>query len=152
MSLLPYLCTISFTLNHSTVSAGLQFHQVDRVTHILKFLFIPTVCCVYGDARCIRTVFVSLVNILQLHFNRFAEYEKTRMHKLWDVCVREFGPIFRLDMSGQAPTVFISEPDDIEHVLKSTAKNQQRDLFSSLKYVRDTHEFFKKDKSGIMSE
>ncbi|XP_037782368.1 probable cytochrome P450 301a1, mitochondrial [Penaeus monodon] len=80
------------------------------------------------------------------------EYEKTRMHKLWDVCVREFGPIFRLDMPGQAPTVFISEPDDIEHVLKSTAKNQQRDLFSSLKYVRDTHEFFKKDKSGIMSE
>nr|XP_027219225.1 probable cytochrome P450 301a1, mitochondrial [Penaeus vannamei] len=50
------------------------------------------------------------------------------------------------------PSVFISEPGDIEHVLKSTAKNQQRDLFSSLKYVRDTHDFFKKDKSGIMSE
>nr|XP_027219227.1 probable cytochrome P450 301a1, mitochondrial [Penaeus vannamei] len=80
------------------------------------------------------------------------EYEKSRIYKLWDACEREFGPIFRLDMPGQAPSVFISEPGDIEHVLKSTAKNQQRDLFSSLKYVRDTHDFFKKDKSGIMSE
>lgn len=80
------------------------------------------------------------------------EYEKSRIYKLWDACEREFGPIFRLDMPGQAPSVFISEPGDIEHVLKSTAKNQQRDLFSSLKYVRDTHDFFKKNKSGIMSE
>ncbi|XP_042865932.1 probable cytochrome P450 301a1, mitochondrial [Penaeus japonicus] len=80
------------------------------------------------------------------------DYQKPRIYKIWDACLREFGPIFRLDMPGQAPTVYISEPEDMEHVLKTTAKSPNRDLFSSLKYIRDNHDFFKKDKSGILSE
>ncbi|XP_042866974.1 probable cytochrome P450 49a1 isoform X2 [Penaeus japonicus] len=77
---------------------------------------------------------------------------KDRLYVVYDKCVKEFGPLFRLQMPGQKPRVFVTDPKDIEHILQVTAKDPRRIVCDPWKEIRDSHPFFVSGQAGIVGD
>ncbi|KAK7079625.1 hypothetical protein SK128_016836, partial [Halocaridina rubra] len=93
--------------------------------------------------------------ILGSHFGvvNHKAFAPDRLHMVWEACFEEYGPIFRLDIPGQKPTVYVYLPEDMEHLLKATAENSKRPFFDIIAAVRNSNEdHFIKGESGILSE
>nr|XP_027222240.1 probable cytochrome P450 12a4, mitochondrial [Penaeus vannamei] len=80
------------------------------------------------------------------------EHDPLRIYKVWKACVKEYGPVFRLDMPGMPPSVYISDPADIEHLFKSTTKEHHKPVFKTLSAIRDNHDFLQPKRAGILTE
>ncbi|XP_063596349.1 probable cytochrome P450 49a1 isoform X2 [Penaeus indicus] len=79
-------------------------------------------------------------------------FDFERLPRLWSSYFKEFGPTFRLRLPGQGDIVYLSQPKDIECLMRATQENPIRPFLLSLKKVRQQTAFFKKDQTGIITE
>lgn len=81
------------------------------------------------------------------------DYDITRFHKVWESLFNEYGPIVKMSIPGMPEMVVTMNPADIEMFFKSTMDVPTRQVFLSLKSIRDDapNDYFKK-KTGLVSE
>ncbi|XP_042855596.1 probable cytochrome P450 49a1 [Penaeus japonicus] len=79
-------------------------------------------------------------------------FDFERLPRLWSSYFKEFGPTFRLRLPGQGDLVYLSQPKDIERLMRATQENPVRPFLTSLEKVRQQNDFFKKNQTGILTE
>ncbi|KAG7169307.1 cytochrome P450 49a1-like 2 [Homarus americanus] len=88
-------------------------------------------------------------------------FDPQRVYLFWEAVRQEFGPIFRKDMPGHPYLVFITQPEDLETLMRSTMYNPLRPGMASLKRIRSdggadgddhVHDHFFQGKAGILAE
>ncbi|RXG61017.1 putative cytochrome P450 49a1 [Armadillidium vulgare] len=82
---------------------------------------------------------------------RHKDFDRERIYKVFLSFFRDYGKIFKVNFPGQPPLVFISKPEDIEHLHRATTNNPVRQFFFSLKHVRDNNPYFENN-SGLLTE
>ncbi|KAG0728988.1 putative cytochrome P450 49a1 [Chionoecetes opilio] len=92
---------------------------------------------------------------------RHPAFDPDRVYLFWQAVREEFGPIFRKDMPGHRPLVFITQPEDVETLLRATLYNPLRPGMASLKHVRrdggadgkhHAHDCLFQGRAGILAE
>ncbi|XP_071549447.1 probable cytochrome P450 301a1, mitochondrial isoform X2 [Panulirus ornatus] len=88
-------------------------------------------------------------------------FDPQRVYLFWEAVRKEFGPIFRKDMPGHPYLVFITQPADLQTLLRSTMYNPLRPGMASLKKIRTdggadgnthVHDHLFRGKAGILAE
>ncbi|XP_042865194.1 probable cytochrome P450 49a1 [Penaeus japonicus] len=80
------------------------------------------------------------------------DWDPKRIHSVWDELSKEFGPVFRLDLPGQGHRIFISDPKDIEHLMKETSYMPTKPLFDVISTVRKQSKNVAEGQTGLLSE
>ncbi|KAK3858045.1 hypothetical protein Pcinc_035734, partial [Petrolisthes cinctipes] len=92
---------------------------------------------------------------------RHKAFDPQRVYLFWKAVRQEFGPIFRKDMPGHPRLVFITQPEDLETLLRSTMYNPLRPGMASLKKIRSgggadgnthLHDHIFQGRAGILAE
>ncbi|KAK4293595.1 hypothetical protein Pmani_033720 [Petrolisthes manimaculis] len=92
---------------------------------------------------------------------RHKAFDPQRVYLFWEAVRQEFGPIFRKDMPGHPHLVFITQPEDLETLLRSTMYNPLRPGMASLKKIRSRggadgnthlHDHIFQGRAGILAE
>lgn len=92
---------------------------------------------------------------------RHPAFDPDRVYLFWQAVRDEFGPIFRKDMPGHSRLVFITQPEDLETLLRATLYNPLRPAMASLKRVRSdggadgkhhAHDHLFQGRAGILAE
>ncbi|XP_063885149.1 cytochrome P450 CYP12A2-like [Scylla paramamosain] len=92
---------------------------------------------------------------------RHPAFDPDRVYVFWQAVRDEFGPTFRKDMPGHSQLVFITQPEDLETLLRTTLYNPLRPAMASLKRVRSdggadgrhhAHDHIFQGRAGILAE
>ncbi|KAK8726463.1 hypothetical protein OTU49_010263 [Cherax quadricarinatus] len=88
-------------------------------------------------------------------------FDPQRVYLFWEAVRQEFGPTFRKDMPGHSCLVFISRPEDLESLFRSTMYDPVRPGMTSLKKIRSEggadghthiHDTIFRGRAGILAE
>ena len=74
-----------------------------------------------------------------------------KLHIFHANMVKEYGPIFKLEMLGIPPMVFTTNPDDCEAFHRANLNDPRRMAFLSLRKLRHDDPYFEK-KGGLLTE
>ncbi|KAG7156636.1 cytochrome P450 301a1-like 2 [Homarus americanus] len=65
-------------------------------------------------------------------------FEAGHHNTIWEALCEQYGPIFRVDLPRQPPTVFITDADEVSHLLNQTAKNPVKPPTEALRLLRNS--------------